>query len=388
MNPEAREWFKSGYSTNWNFLPYYERAIQWIKDHTIGSGGISFTDKQEVINTWATKEFVPVLKLCGERKLAAQYKKCAKDMEGDLFSESPHPKSIAQALEWAKGTWDDSSIHSALGLKYLLDKKYDRAKIDVMLMNKIAPMDKSGALYDPVIGRILPGALCIYAELCYKLGHYRRGDKLLQTVCAMQRESGGWFGSSYGKKQFDYFNDEELCSVNLYFLNAIHAYNDVFDSESSNQIDPAIINKIKTCLPELKEEAHALIMNSEFTSGLFECNTTWYQDTFVNCISEKKDSFDVVLAINSMAFNLRPKKMIEELFRVCKPGGYVIIVDKNITRAKHFKLLPNEQWFDANEINDEMINYGDTQHFYFKVGEIQEMCILWRSMKRPKEIKK
>jgi len=386
MNPEAREWFKSGYSTNWNFLPYYERAIQWIRDHTIGSGGISFTDKQEIINTWATKEFVPVLKICGERKLAAQYKKCACFMNGDLFSASPYPESIAQALEWVGGT----SIHSAHGLKYLLDKGYDKNKIDVMLMKVISPMDKSGSLYDPILGRVLPGALCIYAELCYRFKHYRRGDKLLQTVCAMQRESGGWFGSSYGDKQFDYFNDEELCLVNLYFLNAIHAYNDAFDSESSFNIDPAVINKIKTCLPELKEEAHALIINNtntEYTSSLFNCLTTWYKDGFLNYRYLKKNSFDVVLAINSMAFSLRPKKMIEELFRVCKPGGYVIIVDKNITRTKYFKLLPNEQWFDANEINSEMINYGDTQHFYFKVGDIQEMCILWRSIKRPKEKK-
>ena len=396
MNPETAAWLKSGRATNWNLIPYYERAIQWVKDHTIGTGGVAFSDTLEVIHTGVSGAFAPVLEVCGEPELAKQYAKCAKDMEGDLFT-MPGPADYEEAVKWAR--YEDQLYLRALALKYLLDAcggLHDLGKeasvppgqINKLLMKDLEPMDKTGSLLDPTLKRIVPAALCIYAELCYRLGHYRRGDRLLQTVCALQRNSGGWFGSSHGMKQFDYYNDEEVCWVNLHFLEAVHEYDWALrEILPAAEIDREIINRVKRALPELNKDSEALIIGQSVCLDEFSNAEAPGPELPLN-LNSKSNTFDVVLAVNSMAFSLRPQKMIKEMFRVCKPGGFVIIVDKNITRAQYFKLLPNEQWFDANEINAEMIKYGDTQHLYFKAYGIQEMFIIWRSMKRPKEKKK
>jgi len=48
MNQEQTAWIKSGYSTNWNVVPFYELAIQWLKNHTIGSGGVALSDNKKL----------------------------------------------------------------------------------------------------------------------------------------------------------------------------------------------------------------------------------------------------------------------------------------------------------------------------------------------------
>jgi len=204
MNQEIIAWMKSGRATNWNLIPYYERAIQWIKDNTVGKGGVAISDKQKIIHTGITRELIPILVSCGEPELASQYKRCAKEMKGGAYDELVGPKNLDDAINYAK--YEESSYLKALALKFLFNNGHNKTKIDKMLMKEIEPMDKAGTLYDSPLGRILPAALCIFAELCYKLGHYRRGDKLLQTVCALQRSSGGWFGSSRGRKQSEYIS--------------------------------------------------------------------------------------------------------------------------------------------------------------------------------------
>ena len=383
MNQEQTAWIKSGYSTNWNVVPFYELAIQWLKNHTIGSGGVALSDKQEVIHTGVTGALVPTLTACGELKLATQYKKYAKNNKGDLLPMAG-PKDQKEAIAWAR--YEDNLYPRALALKYLLDcvqTDVPPAQINKLLMKDLEPMSRSGNLLDPKSGKLIPGALCIYAELCYRLGHYRRGDKLLQTVCSLQLPSGGWFGSTGGRKQFEYFDEEEVSWVNLHFLDAVHAYDKAFRELNlpSHGIDINGINRIIQALPKLNKDSKALIIGQSVCLDKFS-NAESPGPALPLNLESKNNTFDVVLAVFSMAYSLRPQKMIKELFRVCKPGGTVIIVDKNITRAKHFPQLPNEQWFDANEINTEMIDYGDTQHLYFKAFNVQELFIIWHSMKR------
>jgi len=379
------EWIRKGLKTNWNFISSYEFAIQWIKTHTIGKGGVALSNKQEVIHTSVTDCLVPALRICGEPELADQYEKYAKDNKGDLFP-APGPKDHEEAIRWVG--FEDNLYLRALALKYLLD--YDEgitngmkaaaesnitpmlpAQINKLLMKDLEPMHSSGSLLDPVSQALLPGALCIYAELCYRLGHYLRGDKLMQTVCSLQRGSGGWFGSTGGKKQIEYFKDEEVCWVNLHFLDAIHAFDKAFRKMwVERKLDINGTNMIKKAMPKLTKKSLVLTLG---------CKVLPLNFAF------KDNTFDAISAVFSMSYSLRPNKMIEELFRICKPGGVVIIVDKNIDRAKHFPQLPNEMWFDGTATNSEMIKHGDTQHLYFKGFGVQNMFIIWRGVKRGKK---
>jgi len=385
------EWLKSGHATNWEILSYLNRCIDWVKQNTICSGGIAVSDKQEIVHTKITEGLVPVLETLGEKDLAQQYKKYLKKIpEGGIFDGDVGPKNVNEALTLVK--FEESSYLRALAMRFLLDdasENYYDSMVDKALMKDLEGMDKSGVLMDKTIHRILPAGLCLYAIVCYRLGHYRRGDKLLQTVCALQRKSGGWFGSSHGQKQFDYFNDEEVCWTNLHFLEAVIEYDRVQRKAIPDivlqNLEIPVIHRIKKNL-KLDEDSHTLVICSERWKGRLgkelPGTVSYWSDLALNMAHHKANEFDAVVSIVSMSDSLRPKKMIKELFRVCKPEGNVIIIDKNIEKLKYFKLFPNEQWFDANEINTEMIKYGDTHHSYFKMYNVPELYIIWRGMKR------
>lgn len=388
MTIDSSNWLKSGHATNWEILSYLNRCIDWIQQNTIESGGIAFSDKQEIVNTSITKKLIPVLKTLGEKELAQQYKKYLNKIpKGGIYDGDIGPKDADEALVILK--YEESSYLRALAMKLLLDSDgcYSQT-VDKMLMKDLEEMDKTGMLFDKTVHRIIPASLCVYASLCYRLGHYKRGDKLLQTVCALQRKTGGWYGSSRGQKQFDYFNDEEVCWTNLNFLEAVIEYDKaqkkIFPKLNIGANEITVVHRIKKNA-QMDENTNTLIVCTddwkELLSKSLPGKISFWSDLPLD-IKYKANAFDYVVSIISMATSLRPRKMIKELFRVCKPTGVVTIVDKNLNKAKHFQLLPNEQWFDANVINTEMINYGDTQHSYFKIYNIPELYIIWRSMKR------
>lgn len=233
----------------------------------------------------------------------------------------------------------------------LLDEGYDAKKVEKILAADLEAMNKTGMMLDKEVQRIIPASLSLYARLCYRMGHYRRGDKLLQTVCSLQLKTGGWFGSSHGKKQFDYYNEEEVCWTNLHFLEAVLEYDKAQRRETPKfnlgSDEVTILHRIKKILPELNDESKTLILcNKGWNMPLKKAlkgKVMFWQDSLPMNIQPNEQNFDVVISVLSLTTSLRPKKAIKELFRLCKSEGLVIIIDKNLQKAKHFKLLPNEQ---------------------------------------------
>jgi len=392
MNQEMVAWMKSGHATNWEVLSYLENCISWIKTNTIGRGGIAFSDKQQLVHTNITERLIPLLEHFGEKDLAQQYKRYLNRIpKGGIFDQEVGPKDVDEAITMTK--YEESSYLRGLAMLFLLEHSYDISAVEKVLVKDLEAMDKTGIMLDKAVHRILPASLYLYAALCYKIGHFRRGDKLLQTVCALQRKSGGWFGSSRGKPQFDYFNTEEICWANLHFLEAIKAYDEAqrlaFPKSKFGPDEITVLHRIKKSLPPLNEESNTLFIGNEGwknpLSNAVEGRVKFWSKLAMN-IDAESDSFDLVVSVLSMSFGLRPKKMIKELFRVCKPNGLVILIDRNAQKARHFQLMPNEQWFEATKINREVGDYGTADNYYFKVYNVPELYIMWRGTKRPVQV--
>ncbi len=64
------------------------------------------------------------------------------------------------------------------------------------------------------------------------------------------------------------------------------------------------------------------------------------------------ESFDCVYATESLEHAVEIEKAVSELCRVLKPGGRLVIIDKNIEHFGKLKTPEWEKWFDRRELED------------------------------------
>jgi len=64
----------------------------------------------------------------------------------------------------------------------------------------------------------------------------------------------------------------------------------------------------------------------------------------------RDSSFDLVYATESLEHAVDIEAAVAELTRVLKPGGRLVIIDKNIAQWGRFETPAWERWFDRNEM--------------------------------------
>jgi malonyl-CoA O-methyltransferase len=64
------------------------------------------------------------------------------------------------------------------------------------------------------------------------------------------------------------------------------------------------------------------------------------------------ESFDFVYATESLEHAVEIEKAVAELCRVLKPGGRVVVIDKNIEHFGKLQTPAWEKWFDRKELED------------------------------------
>jgi ubiquinone/menaquinone biosynthesis C-methylase UbiE len=62
-------------------------------------------------------------------------------------------------------------------------------------------------------------------------------------------------------------------------------------------------------------------------------------------------AFDAVFSVEALEHALDPDAAIGELARVLRPGGRLVIVDKNLARRGALRVEPWERWFRADEVS-------------------------------------
>ena len=80
------------------------------------------------------------------------------------------------------------------------------------------------------------------------------------------------------------------------------------------------------------------------------------QVTLTN-IPFENSKFDITYACESLEHAIDIKSAVRELFRVTKQGGIVAILDKNKEKLGMFEIEEWEQWFDGDELKEEMLKY-------------------------------
>ena len=227
-----------------------------------------------------------------------------------------------------------------------------------------------------------------YAICWYKLGEIEKADKAFDYVCKLQNTSGGWFGSyTVARDGANYFPEGEISWAVKYFLDAVYyrqkaKYNFIEWDRMWNNLDEhderysIIKNQIAG------EEVQSILdlgcgkgrytknLVKEYPNKKFHCvdisaklfNSFGFisenrEGTILNIPYEDK-TFDCVFLCEALEHCIDLDNAIGEIYRVLKPNGKVIIIDKNIKSLGQLELADFEQWFDEKELCKKLERIG------------------------------
>jgi malonyl-CoA O-methyltransferase len=259
----------------------------------------------------------------------------------------------------------------------------DKAREGMKKLEKFQKKDGSVPAYNDV-NWVCSTGLFQYAVIWYKLGEKQRANSAFNYACKLQNRSGGWYGS-YGwfKK---YFPRSEISWSVKYFLDAFHLKL-IADFEEmapifSDHIEKSdgryqLVAKYMPRLPSskildvgcgkgryLKNLIQDFPENSYFASDLSSNVMATFQSTVEKRVGSlinlpyTDNSFDYVFSSEALEHAVNTEAAIRELARITKPGGRLVIIDKNLKKLGRMKISDWEQWFDISSLKETLSNYG------------------------------
>ncbi|KON98332.1 hypothetical protein AF333_03020 [Aneurinibacillus migulanus] len=219
-------------------------------------------------------------------------------------------------------------------------------------------------------------AMFQYALIMYKLGWVERADKIFEYTCHLQNDTGGFFGG-YGEGA-TYFPIEEISWANKYFLDAfwykIHksfnkdysifpeeiSYNDgryrlVEEVLGENKFHKVVdigcgkgryIKNLKEKYPEA--ELYGVDISDKML-GYLPKGVTPLLGTLLNIPLMDKE-VDMAFCVEALEHAVDIPKAIQEMGRIVKEDGVLIIIDKNQERLGALEISEWEQWFDEERV--------------------------------------
>ncbi|MEG2838238.1 MAG: methyltransferase domain-containing protein [Lachnospiraceae bacterium] len=275
----------------------------------------------------------------------------------------------------------------------------ERKLVDIAMDKMAAIQDRKGYIpaYQDADWVCSTGVFQL-ASVWYRLGDSVHGDCAFQYACQLQNQSGGWYGSymihSVGNylypKRFKptYFPSEEISWAVKYFLDAfyykqIHSFelqaptflrtiskkderyqfilNQIIKTNAKQIGDIGCgkgryMKKISKELPDISITGVDLSWNVMQRGGL----TKEYdvkKGSILN-IPYPNDFFDLIYTAEVLEHAVHISNAIKEILRVLKPGGTMIIIDKNMKKQGQLQLDNWEQWFEQEKLVERIIEQG------------------------------
>lgn len=282
---------------------------------------------------------------------------------------------------------------------YIMEAMLDIGKVDLAkeAMEKLSHLQKkSGAVpaYKNVDWVCATGLFQL-AIVWLRLGDFERGNKAFEYACKLQNESGGWYGSYLSEENSNeknnYFPESEISWAVKYFLDALYYKNvaqfeyqaDMFlyeirSDDGRYQIIKNIIDEErqkkeklsvldvgcgkgrylrKLVEDELKNEYYAVDLSLRVMEYFSDIEIKEKKQGNLTNIPYPDNFFDVVYTCEALCHAVDIERAISELARVTKPGGRLVIIDKNKNMLGFFDIEKWEQWFDEDYLKDELNKY-------------------------------
>ena len=216
------------------------------------------------------------------------------------------------------------------------------------------------------------------AICCYLTGRNDLANKLIEDLEKMQMSTGGFFGS-YGKNP-EYFANAEISWANKYFLDANRLriqewFNDnvqifpvdvdekqaEFEKVAENIGNGMSIAEIGCgkgrFLKLLNEKFENLSLTGiDISEKMIECLPAFVTGAVgtLEHIPLADNKYDVSLCIEAIEHSINIPVSIKELVRIVKPGGKVIIIDKNKKHWGRLQCPSWERWMDSEAMVAEL----------------------------------
>jgi len=264
-----------------------------------------------------------------------------------------------------------------------------------------------------------------YAKIFYKMGDLTTGDLLFTYGRDHQNRSGGWFGtigfigqvtspvSRFIPSFSRYFPFDEISWANKYFMDALNERMVLsfrkLSSTFSSQIDveDGRLNFVRKTIDEFKPKQildlgcgrgrYVTQLVSEYPASDFiavdiskevmgsiskevDCRTGSLTD-----IPAPDSSIDFIFAIESLEHAIHVPGALMEIKRVLRPGGRVLIIDKNKFSLRRFTLPDWEQWFNPRKLAVNLERLGFDVTVTRKIpyeGRQDRLFVAWKGQKK------
>lgn len=315
----------------------------------------------------------------------------------EVYNRPDYQEKVQKILAYYKEQYMDDILNFGLlshFYSYVIEALVDLGDIDLArkaMKTTEKLMDKIGFVpaYRDVHWCCSTG-LFQQAIIWYKLGDVEHGDKAFKYACKLQNSSGGWYGSyvnpKYPDEKNDYFPDGEISWAVKYFLDAVYFKNKAeFNSQASdfiqeyaqtdgryelvkNEIDGVVRRGgvsvldvgcgkgayIHNLLMDVSGAKYTAVDISTKVMSFIKDTAVERKEGSLTEIPYPDDTFDFTYTTEALEHAVDIESAVRELCRVTRPGGEVLILDKNIEKIGALEIGEWEQWFDVEKLRDEL----------------------------------
>ena len=351
--------------------PAIRRGCNWLLTQIQSSGRVTTPDKGE----WQ----LPHGELISEN--IHLYALEPLRQAGAYFQETRYTEACERALAYYLQQTDLTAFNTlshfhAYVLEALVDLGYPALAAQGMSHIELLQRRDGAVPAYPDVNWVCATGIAQYAVIWYKLGQRERAQKALEYLCKIQNSSGGFY-DGYGRGA-NYFPDEEISWAIKFFLDAYYWHiRTTFDAQAALWPDTISANdgQFQAILQGLGDLSGLRVLDAGCGKGRFaKALLTTYasaeiwgvdlsdamlgyvppaiktrQGSLVN-LPFKDGYFDHAYCVEAIEHSIKPETAIAELCRVVKPGGRIIVVDKNEEKHGALEIEAWEQWFKRSEV--------------------------------------
>jgi malonyl-CoA O-methyltransferase len=338
---------------------------------------------------------------------------------GKYFNDPRYERAAQRAMDYFKTKTDLTDFKPQLGtlshiFGYMMEALAELNEIELARkgLSQAADMQrKDGSIPAyPGVKWVCATGVSQLALAWYRMGDFEPAEKAFNYLLKIQNPSGGFYGS-YGLNG-KYFPKKEISWAVKFFIDAYHWHiRSMFEDKISilNDIneEDGRVEEICSYLREVKggriadigcgmgrflrviekqfpdTELHGMDISANY---LRHCpsRAKVKLGSILN-IPYPKNYFDGVFCVEALEHAVMIKNAICELVRILKPGGRLVIIDKNKNKLGMMKLLSFEQWFHPEELQEMLLKNNVQAEFSYiqggKYSKNDELFVSWKGIK-------
>jgi len=382
-----------------------QRGCQWMMSQICDTGRVTTPDKSQ----WVLPGGLQVPESIHLYTLEALR------LAGHRFGETRYLEAVERACSYYTAQYDLVDFQTLAHFHaYVLEALIDldcRADAERGMATVANIQRRSGAIpAAPGVGWVCLPALAQYAVSWFKLGEREPALRALARLTQEQRPSGGFYGSIGRGAQ--YFPTEEPSWAVKFFLDAqTWRIRTSFDDGATvfPETVPANDGRLRAIEHAMPENENPRVLDAGCGKGRFAAALRrtqpaaeiWGVDlspAMLNAVADgihtrqgsllnlpfRDGEFDFVFCVEALEHSVNAGAALRELTRVTRPGGSVLVIDKDAQQSGALEISPWERWFERSEVESWLLEGCDVvSSEYLSDPKLPEkLFIAWRGRVR------